>query len=207
MSEDCSNLNLNEPGEPGAGTAQMPMSIVIVLVLLGYIGCYKVDQLNADFAANVHAPFSEADEVESLAPSAAELLLARGKQIYAKNCMACHQANGAGSGTDIPPLAGSDWVTIADPSVIIAIAQNGLSGPITVSKKKFGAGTMTPAGESLSSEDMAAVVSYIRSEWGNAAEMVESGDVDAARDMVNASGQSGQWTVDSLKAAGFTIPE
>ena len=64
MSENFSNLN--EPGEPSSGTAQMPMGIMIVLILLSYIGCYKVDQMNANFAANVHAPFSEPDEVASL---------------------------------------------------------------------------------------------------------------------------------------------
>ena len=100
MSEDFSNVN--EPGAPSSGTAQIPMGIMIALILLGYIGCYKVDQLNANFAANVHAPFTEPDEVASLAPSAEELLVARGKQIYPKSCVACHQANGAGSGTDMP---------------------------------------------------------------------------------------------------------
>ncbi|MDG1833559.1 MAG: cytochrome c, partial [Verrucomicrobiota bacterium] len=96
---------MNEPSEPSSGTAQMPMGIMIVLILLGYIGCYNVDQWNANFSVNVHAPFTEPDEVASLAPSAEELLVARGKQVYSKNCVACHQANGAGSGTDIPPLA------------------------------------------------------------------------------------------------------
>ena len=37
MSEDFSNLN--EPGEPSSGTAQMPMGIMIVLILLS---CYIV---------------------------------------------------------------------------------------------------------------------------------------------------------------------
>lgn len=204
MSEE--SFNVNEPAEPAAGGAQMPMGIVIALTLLGYIGCYKVDQLNADFAANVHAPFTEPEEVASLAPSAEELQLARGKQVYAKNCVSCHQANGAGSGTDIPPLAGSEWVT-GDPGVIVAIAQKGLIGPISVAGKMYGAGTMTAAGESLSDDEMAAVISYVRTEWGNSAGVVGVDEVSAARQKVNDSGQSGQWEVDTLKAAGFTVPE
>ncbi|MBC8325496.1 MAG: cytochrome c [Verrucomicrobia subdivision 3 bacterium] len=204
MSEDFSNVN--EQNEPSSGGAQMPMGIFIGLILLGYIGCYKVDQLNANFAANVHAPFSEPDEVASLAPSAQELLVARGKQIYAKNCVACHQANGAGSGTDIPPLAGSEWVK-GDPATIVAIVQKGLIGPISVAGKNYGAGTMTPAGETLSADALAAVISFVRTEWGNGGDIISADVVNAARKSVNDSGQSGQWTVEGLKAAGFAIPE
>lgn len=204
MSEDFSNVN--EPGEPSTGTAQMPMAIMIVLILLGYIGCYKVDQLNANFAVNVHAPFTEPDEVASLAPSAEELLVARGKQIYSKSCVACHQANGAGSGTDIPPLAGSEWV-LGDPATIVAITQKGLIGPISVAGKTFGAGTMTPAGETLGADELAAVISYVRTEWGNDGGTIGTDAVNAARQKVSDSGQSGQWEVKTLKAAGFQVYE
>ena len=85
MEEKDSNLNLKEHGEPAAGNSQMPVSIMVVLTLLGYIGCYKVDELNANFAANVHAPFGSPAEVASLAPSEAELIFGKGKQVYA-NC-------------------------------------------------------------------------------------------------------------------------
>ena len=79
MSEEKNNSNLNEHSEPVAGTAQMPVGIMVILTLLGYIGCYKVDELNANFSARVHAPFGSADEVASLAPSEAELVLEREK--------------------------------------------------------------------------------------------------------------------------------
>ena len=204
MSENFSNLN--ETGEPSSGTAQMPMGIMIVLILLSYIGCYKVDQMNANFTANVHAPFSEPDEVASLAPSAEELLVARGKQIYSKSCVACHQANGAGSGTDIPPLAGSEWVK-GDPATIVAITQKGLIGPISVAGKIFGAGTMTPAGETLSADELAAVISFVRTEWGNGGSTIGVDVVNEARKKVDESDQSGQWEVKTLKAAGFNLPE
>jgi mono/diheme cytochrome c family protein len=184
----------------------MPMGIMIVLILLGYIGCYNVDQWNANFAANVHAPFTEPDEVASLAPSAEELLVARGKQVYSKNCVACHQANGAGSGTDIPPLAGSEWVK-GDVATIVAITQKGLIGPITVAGKKYGAGAMTAAGETLSPDELAAVISYIRKEWSNGGSAVGVEEINDARKKVDDSGQSGQWEVKALEAAGFIIPE
>ena len=204
MSEDFTNLN--EPSEPSSGTAQMPMGIMIVLILLGYIGCYNVDQWNANFSVNVHAPFTEPDEVASLAPSAEELLVARGKQVYSKNCVACHQANGAGSGTDIPPLAGSEWVK-GDVATIVAITLKGLIGPITVAGKKYGAGAMTAAGETLSPDELAAVISYIRKEWSNGGSAVGIEEINDARKKVHDSGQSGQWEVKALEAAGFIIPE
>jgi len=134
------------------------------------------------------------------------LLVARGKQIYSKSCVACHQANGAGSGTDIPPLAGSEWVN-GDAATIVAITQKGLIGPISVAGKNFGAGTMTPAGETLSADELAAVISFVRTEWGNSGGTIGTDVVNAARKTVNDSGQNGQWTVDGLRAAGFAVPE
>ena len=52
-------MSVNEHAEPVAGNSQMPVGVMIILTLLGYIGCTKVDQLNANFAANV--PFPDAE--------------------------------------------------------------------------------------------------------------------------------------------------
>ena len=51
MSEEP-KLSMNEHDEPISGNAQMPVGVAVVLALLGYIGCTKVDELNANFASN-----------------------------------------------------------------------------------------------------------------------------------------------------------
>ena len=203
MEEKHSNLNFKEHGEPAAGNSQMPVSIMVVLTLLGYIGCYKVDELNANFAANVHAPFGSPVEVASLAPSEAELIFGKGKQIYA-NCQGCHQPNGAGTPGQIPPLVNSSWVK-GDPKLAAAIVLNGLQGAIAVNGTPYN-GAMTAVGAAWSDEEIAAVLTYIRQSW-NGEELVTAEQVAEARTMIKDSGHQGTWNKDSLDAAGFATPE
>ena len=156
MAKDTTNLNLDEHNEPQAGASQMPVGVVILLILAGYIGCYTVDKNNANFSAMVHAPFTEPDEVASLAPSETELMRSQGRTLYA-NCQGCHQANGMGTAGQFPPLAGSEWVR-GNPETVAAIVLQGLSGPLKVAGKSFGAEAMTPFGPALKDEEIAAVI-------------------------------------------------
>ena len=66
----------------------------------------------------------------------------KGKEVFAKTCIACHQANGQGVPNAFPPLAKSDFLN-KDTNRAIKAVLNGLSGPITVNGKKFNA-MMTP---------------------------------------------------------------
>ena len=204
MEEKHSNLNLKEHSEPAAGNSQMPVSIMVVLTLLGYIGCYKVDELNANFAANVHAPFGSPAEVASLAPSEAELIFGKGKQIYA-NCQGCHQPNGGGTPGQIPPSVNSSWVK-GDPKLAAAIVLNGLQGAIAVNGTPYN-GAMTAVGAAWSDEEIAAVLTYIRQSWGNGEELVTADQVAEARTMIKDSGHQGTWNKASLDDAGFATPE
>jgi mono/diheme cytochrome c family protein len=197
MSEKA-KLNVSEHAEPAAGNTQMPVSVMVVLTLLGYIGCYKVDNLNANFASNVHAPFGSPEEVASLAPSEEELVFSQGKQLYA-NCQGCHQSNGGGTPGTFPPLAGSDWV-MGDPQRIAAVVLNGLGGEVVVSGKTYN-NQMTPVGETWSDEQVAAVLTYIRKEWGNSGGRVFPDAVSQARAKTKESGQAGPWTEATLNAA------
>jgi len=101
-----------------------------------------------------------------------------GKLIFGKNCAACHQANGSGLGP-FPPLAGNPDVTKADSSAIIATVLNGRTGPITVNGKQYG-GNMPAWRGQLSNADIAAVLTYVRSAWGNNAPAVSVDQVAAA---------------------------
>jgi mono/diheme cytochrome c family protein len=111
--------------------------------------------------------------------------LAHGQRVYNMACTACHQANGLGStANNAPPLVDSEWVLAEGPNRIIRIALNGLSGPIEVAGKQYGAGVMTPFKDALSDEDIAAVLSFVRTnpEWKHKGTWVKPEQVKKIRD-------------------------
>ncbi len=94
-----------------------------------------------------------------------------GKVVYAANCVACHQGTGLGITGAFPPLAGAEWV-LTDPQIPAQILLHGMQGPIEVAGQSY-AGVM-PVMSHLSDGELAAVLSYIRADWGNSAEPVTS---------------------------------
>ncbi len=94
-----------------------------------------------------------------------------GKIVYAANCVACHQGNGLGIAGAFPPLAASEWV-LTDPQLPAQILLHGLQGPIEVAGQTY-AGVM-PVMAHLSDDELAAVLNYIRSDWGNDALKITS---------------------------------
>jgi cbb3-type cytochrome c oxidase subunit III len=109
-----------------------------------------------------------------------------GKAIFASKCAACHQVNGAGSGP-YPPLAGNADVTSADTSGVISTVLNGRSGPIQVNGKTF-SGAMPAWKDQLSNDDIAAVLTYVRSAWTNKAAVVTADQVAVVRNPIASSG-------------------
>ncbi|MDX2182622.1 MAG: cytochrome c [Gemmatimonadaceae bacterium] len=117
-----------------------------------------------------------------------------GAEVYA-TCSACHQANGQGVPGAFPPLAGSEWVN-GKGDIPIAIVLHGLQGPLTVKGQKYN-GVMAPWGTTFNDEQIAAVVTYIRSQWGNKAPAVTKADVARVRAATKA--QKGALTEAALK--------
>lgn len=105
------------------------------------------------------------------APPAAGSVPVDGGTVYAANCVACHQANGQGLAGAFPPLDGSGWV-LAEPELPAQILVHGLQGPMTVKGESY-SGVM-PAMAHLSDEELAAVLTYIRSSWSNTASAVDA---------------------------------
>jgi mono/diheme cytochrome c family protein len=99
-----------------------------------------------------------------------EALVKNGKKVYMNNCASCHQASGQGQPGAFPPLAGSEWV-LGNTEILSMIIKNGVSGPIVVKGEPY-AGAMNAVGASLNANDLASLMTYIRSEWGNDASVV-----------------------------------
>ncbi|WP_374581672.1 cytochrome c [Pseudoduganella sp.] len=105
---------------------------------------------------------------------------ADGAQVYAAQCVACHQASGAGLPGVFPPLAGSEWV-LGDEKVAAAILLHGVTGKLTVKGSAYN-GQMPAFKDKLGDAEIAAVLSYIRGNFGNQAAAVTPAVVKAARD-------------------------
>lgn len=102
-----------------------------------------------------------------------------GKQIYGGKCAACHQANGLGVAGVFPPLAESEWV-VGDEKVLVNILLHGVNGEMSV-KGTLYKGAM-PAWNSMNDDELAAVMSYIRNDWGNKAGDILPATVAAQRE-------------------------
>ena len=104
---------------------------------------------------------------------------AAGQKVYSTNCSSCHQANGKGQPGVFPPLAGNPVVT-GDASKVIHIVKNGLNGKISVHGTTYN-GQMPPWKGTLSDSDIAAVITYVRSSWGNHASAVTTSQVTSTK--------------------------
>ncbi|MCF6311143.1 MAG: copper-containing nitrite reductase [Verrucomicrobiales bacterium] len=103
--------------------------------------------------------------------------IARGKTTYMTICSACHQPTGLGIPFAFPPLAKSDYLN-ADKNRAISTVINGLVGEVVVNGKKFN--SVMPKLE-FSDEDVANVLTYVYSEWGNNGSEVTPDEVKAVR--------------------------
>ena len=100
-----------------------------------------------------------------------------GAQIFTQNCATCHGANGRGQAGVFPALAGNKQVT-GDPKVSINALLHGLKG-VPIDGKTYSAQMPAWKGQ-LSNADIAAVITYIRSSWGNKGTPVTTAQIDAA---------------------------
>ncbi len=89
---------------------------------------------------------------------------ADGADVFQATCIACHQAEGEGKPGEFPPLAGNRDLFLA-PDFPAVVAVNGIEGPIEVGGQKID--NAMPPFDFLSDEEIAAVVNYVRSKWGN----------------------------------------
>jgi mono/diheme cytochrome c family protein len=88
-------------------------------------------------------------------------------------CVACHQPTGQGLPMVFPPITNSEYVS-GSPERLAAMILKGNIGPITVDGKLYN--NMMPGQEALlTDEKIAAVMTYVRSNFGNSAPAVAAG--------------------------------
>lgn len=130
-------------------------------------------------------PPSRNDESEFVANPATATALAsgreadRGAELYVDNCSACHRTTGKGNANVFPELAGNSSVLSPDPASLILLVLHGSSVPrTTASPSALG---MPGFGWRLSNTEVAQLLTFIRSNWGNRASSVSPGEVAHVR--------------------------
>jgi glucose/arabinose dehydrogenase len=101
-----------------------------------------------------------------------------GERIYETYCASCHQQNGKGAEGRFPPLVGASWVT-GDKAKLIDVLLNGLKGNIEVNG--VGYNGIMPKLDFLTDEEAAAVLTYIRKNFGNKDDEITAEDVEKQR--------------------------
>jgi mono/diheme cytochrome c family protein len=165
------------------------MWIIVATLVLLFLGGIYFDRHSGWFDAKVYAPYNSTENLGAYQPqSGAAAELARGKKTYEAVCGICHGPDGLGKPGQAPPLAGSEWVVAKGVNRLAHIPLAGLAGPIQVAGKEWSL-NMAAMGAALPDDSLAAVLTYIRSSWGNQAPPVTGDDIKKIRAAVGAGGQ------------------
>lgn len=102
-----------------------------------------------------------------------------GQTLFTANCAACHQASGEGLPGVFPPLKGNGAVNDADPALHIHTVLYGAHG-VAIGGVKYPS-VMPPFGPQLTDQDVADLIDYKRSAWGNHGRPVSPDEVKKVR--------------------------
>jgi mono/diheme cytochrome c family protein/glucose/arabinose dehydrogenase len=102
----------------------------------------------------------------------------QGKELFLLSCGACHQPHGKGQEGLAPPLVDSEWVA-GPPTRLVRMVLNGVRGPINVQGRTYELDM--PSLGVFEDEQIAAILTYIRREWGHTYDPVEPEPVKKIR--------------------------
>lgn len=113
-------------------------------------------------------------------------LFAAGKEIYGTLCAVCHGADGRGRDKIAPPIVESP-ITLGPPTIPIRVMLHGKRGPTNV---------MPALGSLMTDAQIAAVLTYIRREWGQTAASIDAVAVSEVRKAT--AGRARPWSAEEL---------
>lgn len=173
-----------EKDDPDEGIRPLPWFFVMSLGALAMWGAFYIYST----PSGDESAFGDQRTVSTLRPApvaaAGETIKAvDGKQIYVAKCVGCHQTSGLGLAGVFPPLAGAEWV-LGDEKTLVNILLHGVKGNLEVKGVTYN-GAM-PAWKSLSDDELAGLLTYIRSDWGNKAAEIKPETVKSQRELTKA---------------------
>ncbi len=104
---------------------------------------------------------------------------ARGKTVYLQRCMVCHQADGGGVPKLNAPLDASSAVNGSDVSKLIKYIVKGFADRVEIDGELYS--NAMPAAADLTDQQIADVLTFIRSNWSNKAGPVTTLQVKQTR--------------------------
>lgn len=165
-------------------TAELPTILVNGPATTAFTSAFQAAKTKADSVVEIEYRPNQLASIE------------RGKTLYQSICASCHLPNGQGAPGLAPPLAGSEWVTGSRQRLIVSV-YHGLEGPIQVNDTDWN--LVMPAHgphPSLQGQNMADVLSYIRSAWNNNSRTISEWDVHEATNPHRT--RATPWTLESL---------
>lgn len=103
----------------------------------------------------------------------------RGKEVYLKNCLSCHQVDGGGVPHLNAPLDGATAVVGKDKAKIISIVLKGMTDRIEIDGELYS--NNMASHKELTDQQIADVLTYVRNNWSNKAPAVTPAEVKAVR--------------------------
>jgi len=117
--------------------------------------------------------------VSGIPAAEGSLLMRLGRSVYDTQCANCHAGNGRGMPPHFPPLAGNQSIQMASAVNPIRMVLNGGFPPGTAANPMpYG---MPPFAQSLTDDEVAAVVTFIRSSWGNRGDAISAHQANELR--------------------------
>ena len=171
-----------ENEDPNENNRPLPWFLVMSLGAMAMWGAFYI----ASTPSGENSAYGDQRTVADLRPVVAVAGVAPavdGKQLFGAKCAACHQGSGLGVAGVFPPVAASEWV-LGDEKILTNILLHGVNGEMIVRGNKYN-GAM-PAWNSLSDDQLAAVLTYIRSDWGNAAPPIKAETIKSQRELTKA---------------------
>jgi mono/diheme cytochrome c family protein len=131
-------------------------------------------------APDLHSTYEASDETAHALATGKEP--SRGARLYVDNCAACHGTNGRGRVGTIPAIAGNSSVLAIDPTSMIHLLLAGDELPVTpATPSRLG---MPGFAWRLSDDDVAELLTFVRSGWGNNAPRVNEREVAKVRELL-----------------------
>ena len=177
-----------EKKEPWSANVPIPLGLMCIFFLVFGWGTYYLGEFSAGYSGDV---FNERSGSASSAKAGGAgagpgaeagpvTVVDQGKKVFLNNCAVCHQPTGTGVPGQYPPLAKSEYVN-GTPKRLAMILLKGLQGPIQVEGSTFGSAAMPPWEKTLNDKKIAAVLTYVRQEWGNTAGEIAPEQIAHAR--------------------------
>lgn len=107
------------------------------------------------------------------------LYTTRGGLGYDQFCSACHQRDGRGAPGVFPPLAGNESVLSDDPTSVVHVVLTGWTEAVTRHTKHA---FSMPEYSSLSDAELAEILTFVRTSWGNEGRPVAAAQIREARE-------------------------